>query len=693
MNNDSLWKLLNDLWEKGTNKSKFVKECVDYWEGKVSESHKKSNFQKTGTNVINPIIETKLRAVLDADFTFSVVPQIKSFQNLQTIKEVQAIADILNDELHNIFLNNNFNSLKEKVCRYGLICGFGASQVTWDISSKVEGEIKITNIDSSNLRWDKNAKSLDTATWIGYNIQLSPALLKEKYCKNPNGTFNLEKCRNIDKMANKNIAIEKGTSSKGDRIFAYEDKNSGASGIAFTGYDISGLKQDQSIELICMFLLDDSLYAPEEKDTKEIKETKEIGKLKYPYGRMVLFSSSEKDKFILEDIALDENFKNIGNIDIFNPIKWEGIEGKSEVDKLIPIQDRINGMYNNYIKVLSENFSTIITPKSSGLTANAIVKFPVIAVNNAEDVGATQYFTNNGIQNAISILDAINQLQTYAYQVSRVNETMLYGTRQTGTTSAEQVIALQENTQTDIRGLQSNFSEWIIAVGEKCLEIIKNKYTVNRLIKLSTNIDNAKYAEIQSINDNERELVLYNEASEVVNRLKFGEDLCFTVEVVAGTEIPRTRKEQANMINQLLSNGIFEKLQDLDLLELYLKMQDIPNYRAIIQLLRQKQDEKNNTPPDYSWLNMFKNPELAKIFADMFDKLGGYSLAKQKMLETIGLPSNPGKIDNTPINEITSKSDLATVVNVAPEVISDNIENVIAGHNAAKGESLIKAIQ
>lgn len=681
--NESLWDLLSKQWEHGKDESRFVKTCIDYWNGKVSQQHRNKFFQKTGTNTIKPIVETKLRAILDAEFSFAVVPKVKSFQDIQTIKDLQAIADILNDELKNIFNANDFTSIKEQVCRYGLLCGFGMSQVSWDATNRVEGEIKISAIESDNIRWDANAKSLDTATWIGYKIQLSPALLKGRYCKNPDGSFDFEKCKQIDRLADKFTPIEQKNNQSNQNVIAFNDSSSNNAGLAYTGDKISGLKQDKYIELICMFLLDDSLYAPEQNDDLDTEEMKNIGLLKYPYGRMVLFAADKASKLILEDTALDENFKNLGNIDVFNPTKWDGISGKGEVENLMPIQDRINAMYNNYIRALKNHFSTIIVPKESGITNESIVKFPVLSIENMQDLQGVQVFTNNGIQEASTILDAINQLQAYAYQNARVNETMLYGQRQAGTTSADQVVALQESPQADIRGNQSNFKTWIISVGEKCINMIKNKYTVQRLIKLSTNIDGAKFAQIvSSISQNpndpnnpqqeQRELVLYNEALEECKRIKFGDDLEFEVEVVAGTEIPRTRKEQSNMIDKMMADGIFDKIKDLDLLELYLKMQDVPNYRAIIQVMRRKQEQAQAQPPDYSWVNMFKMPETAKIFGDLFDKLDGYSLAKQAMLDKVGLPSEPGKLDNTPASDITKQSDVQEVATIVPNIISNN---------------------
>ena len=72
--------------------------------------------------------------------------------------------------------------------------------------------------------------------------------------------------------------------------------------------------------------------------------------------------------------------------------------------------------------------------------------------------------------------------------------------------------------------------------------------------------------------------------------------------------------------------------QDIDLLELYLRSLDIPNYRAVIQLLRQKQQAQASQDVPIDLKSIFLNPNLSKAFADIVKSLEGFSKAKGQIL-------------------------------------------------------------
>jgi hypothetical protein len=125
----------------------------------------------------------------------------------------------------------------------------------------------------------------------------------------------------------------------------------------------------------------------------------------------------------------------------------------------------------------------------------------------------------------------------------------------------------------------------------------------------------------------------------------------------------------------MLLNGIFDKIQDPDLLEMYLRCQDIPNYRSIVQLMKQKKDEKakqEESPEANNFKSIIKNPIIAKSFLDFFKAIEGYPAAKQQILGLIGLENTPGKLDNTPISETIRQGDLVEAATIAPSIISND---------------------
>jgi hypothetical protein len=699
---NALWEKVNKLWDGAEDKSGMVQEYWDYWEGNLKQEVQ-ANSSKSDFNKIKAIIETKLKAMLDAQFTLSVVPAISSNQDLQTIKTLQTIADIYNDELHNVLKVNNMDSLKEQIARFGMICGFGAAQTTWEVpTDKVEGQIKISFIDSKNLKWDKAASKIEDATFIAYKIQMNPAIAKRKYCRNAEGQYDLEKCNLIDELANSNGS---GGSNDSNNALSKAGKfvtnylTSTTSGQAYMyNSDCIGIKDGKIVELVVMFLLDDSLYAPEKDDNSETESLKAYSTLKYPYGRMLIFSPNKKNKMIFEDIALDENFKNLGNIDIFNPVITNKIEGKGEVEDLTGIQDRINNLILKYRTLISNDFSTVMVDKASlqdggDASLGNIVDQAVTFYNGVSSI-PPQLLSNQGIEKAAQVLDVISKLGAAAYEVARVNETLIQGIRQTGTTSGDQVELLNESPLSDIRALQRNFKDFMVSMGDKIISFIHNNYSVNRLIKLTTKQD-AAYASIYTTSneqgEEQKQIDLINELGQPLETLKIEQDWKFQVEVIAGTEVPRSRKEMGMVLDKLLETGILGDVNDIDFKEIYLKSQDIPNANAFIKLLRQKADDAQNQKPTME--DVLKNPVLTKNVADMLKALAGFSNAKAQILKTLGMDAQIDTLETAPIQETASQSDINEIALLAPSTISQNPQGMIQSQNYAKAHALTKAAE
>lgn len=683
---DQLWKLCKHIVDTAENKKDFVTKCDKYWRGELQNrkamlypDQKKSSF-----NIIKPIVETKLKAVLDAEFSLAVVPAVKSFSSLKTIKDQQAIADIFNDELLNILNDNNMDSNKEIISRNGLNCGFGVAQTSWEAEEDSSGRIKIKQIPSEKLMWDKTATSVSDSSFFGYSFTMSPEKAKTEYAIDEEGNYDEKLCARIDRITNDTFKSDGGGAKKSIANYSVY----GQTGQAYTTGDTSGITACKSLELICLFLIDNSYYAPEKNDDKEKEDFKEQEKAKYPNGRMIIFSLNDKEKLILKDEALPESFNSLGNIAIFNSIKNDSIAGYGEIEDLMAIQDRIDGLYQKYRESIQDDFTMLAMEKNEDIAENDLVKNPVVFMK--PDSMAPTIVSNGGMEKATQALGMIQDLAQQASMIARVNETMIYGYRQTGTTSGDQVQKLQESPLADIRSIQRNFKDFYIDIGNKCLELIKKNYTVDRLIKLSTGLTDEEYAKLQlNAITGEQEMVLVNEAGEAVRTIKMSEDWEFCVEVSAGTAVPRTRKEQALLMDGLIEKGIIN-INDIDFVEQYLKAQDIPNYRMLVKLLRNKQAEaaeRSQDPESRNWKEMMKNPEIAKVAADFMKAISGYPLAQQQILTEIGLPANPGKLDTTPVSEITSQSDVAEVATMANIISEDPIAAEI-GRDAAIAEQL-----
>ena len=688
---DKEGKLWNLCWELYQDKSEWHKDEIEkfynYWDGKYSAPADSAfNDQtKSSCNIIKQIVETELSAILDAQFTIEVVPEVNVFSDLSTIKMQTDYADILHSEVQNVLSQNRWDDIKEKVCRWGLVGGFGATQTLFDTKNRVEGEITVTSVDPRTLRWDKYAKSVKDLTFIAYQIELNPTIAKKLY-----GQDNDELCKKIDKLAD-----TKSDQLTGQRKNAVAIQSDETADMAYV-YETKGIKSGKVVKLIVMFLIDDSVYMPEEGDDEEKQALKQEMKALYPNGRMIVMSGDKENRLILEDRQTPEGMKGLGNIDFFNPTDFDGLIGKGEVEDLIPIQDRINGTYLKVRSLIARHIITVCLDKGldievaeGDLINNAVMFLEGIGRDKGKLPGILD---NQSIQAAMQLLDYIEKLKQEARETARLNETAINGVRQKGTTSAEQVEALQESPMASIRSKQRNFKDLTIKVGEKIIEYVQSNYTVQRLIRLATGIDTvngkAVYAKFTE-GDAGRQVELLNEAGEIIQAMKVDKNWKYRVEVSAGTDIPRSRKENAAFIDKLATAGVLD-LKDPDILEMYLKANDVQNYRAYSKMSKKKQEEAQKKNPQAK--EILQNPVLTKSISDFIDSLKYNSAARSQILTAMGLDGATDKLDTAPAQEVSSKADVKDVVAMSPEVASKEPQKaeqsqIIGTHIIASGRS------
>ena len=682
MENKSLWKLVKNLWDNGKSFEDKYKKFYDYYDGKLTKNYF-GNEEKTSENIIEEIIETKVNATLDAPFTIQVVPSISPLKDISEVNNHQTIADVLNEEMHHILRCNNFQELKEKVIRYGEIMGFSAIQTLIE-EEDGRAEIKLEYISPEDIRFDKGAKSVKDLSFIAYKKCVPPQIVKEMYCKNKDGSFDLEKCAMIDRLVSSNAQ----TSSKQSEAIVGV-KGEKTSSLVYNN-SVGGIQAGKTIELIVMFLIDTSVYAPEKQDNAEIQAIKQEGIYKYPNGRLIVFSPKDNVGMILEDKKAPKGFRNLANIDIFNPLTLNNIEGKSEVEDLIPIQNRINGTLSKMAFLISQNINAILVPDGTiEFGDDAFVSQAVLKSSKFQLDGSTtpQVLKNEMIIEATKLESILQRYEKLAYTKAHLNETLINGQRQIGTTSGEQVEQLNESPMSSIRLIQKNLKNFIVEIGNKIVSLIQEYYTENRIIEISTGltIDNLqiKYAEFGTNVNNQQVIKLYTDAQKVAREIVINPDWKYTIEVVAGTEIPRSRKELAFTMERIFTSGMLNTNQDIDILEQYLKALDIPNYRAICTMLRGKQQAQieNQAPIDFR--AVFTNPDLSKSFGEIIKSLEGFSKAKEQILASLGLDASPDTFATAPVQDMTSKTSASDIATIIPEKVSDNPVIALEGQENA----------
>lgn len=691
--NKALWKLCFNLWKNGTSWSEKYKKFYNYYDGKLNDKYF-DNEDKTSNNIIEEIIETKVTATLDAPFTIQVVPSISPLKDLTEIKNHQTVADIFNEELHHILKDNDFEELKEQVVRFGEIMGFSAVQ-TYICDEDDREQIKLDYISPENIRWDRSATKTKDLSFIAYKQCLVPNVVKEKYCKNEDGSYNEELCKLIDSITTSQ-SQEGSQNPKGNgRVVAYQTNNS--AGLAYNNGATDGIQAGKVVELVVMYLVDTSVYSPNENDNIKTQNLKKESVYRYPYGRMITFALSEKDNLILDDKPAPKGFMNLANIDIFNTVKVNRIEGKSEVEDLIPIQNRINGTLAKQSFLVSQNVNSIVSPDGiMDIQDDEVVSQTIIKIEKLNPDGSNPLFTikNDSITEATKLEAIIQRYERQAYKKAKLNETMINGARQIGTTSAEQVESLNESPMASIRMIQKNLKNFIIDVGTKIVKLIQEFYTEDRYIEISTGLTvnemMVKYAKLGMNENGEQSIALYDEAMNLAQEIVLNSDWEYKIEVVAGTDIPRSRKELASTIDRIFTSGILNTNQDIDLLELYLRSLDIPNYRAVIQLLRQKQQAQASQDVPIDLKSIFLNPNLSKAFADIIKSLEGFSQAKGQILNSLGLDASPDTFSSAPVQSITSKSSATDIATIIPSKVSQNPVQQIEGEESAVADKLIK---
>jgi hypothetical protein len=446
---------------------------------------------------------------------------------------------------------------------------------------------------------------------------------------------------------------------------------------------VSGIQAGKEVCLITLYLLDDSVYAPDEKDDTDEADLKKEYTRAYPNGRVITFSLNEKDKLILCDEPASESFKNLGNMDIYNPIYTDSLAGKSGIDCILPVQDRINGLFAKYREKISYDFDTLVGSEDFA-DDNAIVRSGFTKMENFTQERVPVAISNNGISKGVELLDAIEKLIKGAYDLAHVNATMVSGERQQGTTSGEQVEALQESPMVDIRSRQRNFREWYTSVAEKCVTYIIENYTEQRMIQMSSNALGATMAQIKTDGQGQKTIEFLKEIQGTVQMIKsvpFRQDWRFKVSCIAGTEIPRSRRENARLADEIVASPLMQS-GNIELIEMYLTAKDFPNTRAVVSLLRKQAEEKAKNPTPMAD-KMLANPQLMTAAANMFKAMTGFSKAQGQWLQKLGLDPTTDTITTAPAQDITAKSQVKDIALLAPQQVSENEIQATFGHQQA----------
>jgi hypothetical protein len=351
----------------------------------------------------------------------------------------------------------------------------------------------------------------------------------------------------------------------------------------------------KNIKVWKCYLKDDSTFLSDIIDNKnnsdENKQNLSQEAARYPYGRVIIFIDQAKD-FILEDKEIDYPFGY--PIDVFIPLCSDNLFGISETENLFEIQDRINRAYNKMQQIVGSSNKWILNFVGSGINAQSFLTGKNV-INNVIQGKGPEILDNFSLDDLAEILKQIEMLKADALEIARINQQMLSGERQVGVNSKAQIQALNESPMASIRSDQRSLKEFLVEVTKKGIALIQKYYNTPRILLLA---DGSRYAQIFNNPDGGTDISIKEQQDGILQEVKTIQGGFSTgrydVDIVAGTEMPRSPQERAQLTLQLKDMGLLPA--GLDGAKIILDSLDVPNKKAIITGLEAQQEASNKAP-------------------------------------------------------------------------------------------------
>lgn len=595
------------------------------------DSATNANLQNN-CNIIKGIIETKVGLTIDANITTSVLGKPSSFSDLQTLKSIEDVGDILNEILGHINRTNKIDSLTPKFVRDCEKYGSGFAKVSWDETlDNGVGDVSIQCISPMNFFPDPSSKTIQDCNFIFIKNSFSPLTLKKKY---PDRVKDIDKLiKDSSKDNDENIPS---SAKSGNNITTV---NSGNFTQQYYVSQTGGVENiDKSIDVWEAYLKDDTIFYPNSDDSPEDVNSKiEIG-FKYPNGRVIIFAG---DGIIFEDKPIDYPFGF--PFEKLTVIESDTIWGQGDIQDLINIQDRINLAYSRVRMLIAKYVSIVLADAGSGITTDneLINQFFVMVEPGVLSSGREpRILTNNTLSQINELINYIATLKADAKQIARVNDMMIAGERPTGVNSGQMVQDLNESPMTSIREIQRQLFQFMINISNKCITLAQLYYKRDRVIRLA---DGKNFIGIVNNGDNQTlvkvsspDKDLQQEVTAIQGDLSISDYEC---QIVAGSEMPRNRTSQASVIMQLAGQGYFGPPDSIEAKKIVFSALDLPGWRAYIQQLETEKDKAMSAPPP---------PPPVQNISTAFKDLP--SDAQLKLLELNGLIQPQQPSSSTMIN-------------------------------------------
>ena len=597
---EHLEELKNKAVEENKKRHNDFKKFREYYEGNYKDGNQ--------LNIIKGIIDTKTTLILDFEAVSSVTAKTKSFANINQIQLMNSIANILNDCNTHVLKENDIDGIKRSVVHNAVVCGLGIAETTWKQEDDEElGDVSIISVDPLNYFPDTTAKKVNDCNYIFKKEVVSSITLKKDY---PQFAEQIDKAKNADEKDKKDKlpaigAINTvGTDNNTTQIYADGKSPAGIS-------DNAKVSSSKNIVVWNAYLKDDSTFY----DTKD--KDKQALRFIYPYGRYIRWIEGAED-YLLEDKP----------IDLPSGYPFDVIETESDVKYLIETQKRIDKAYRKIRLLIGGYVSFLAHTPDADVSDQEIIDQLTIEV---DALGQMEVITNNTLDRLQTMIEYIKVLKEQAYEIARVNPSLISGQKQDGVDSGRMVNMLNESPMTAINEKQKLVKRFIITQGEKNVILIQMYYNVPRILKLAGGDFAVLQPQINKVDENGEPVLdengqpvaevnpmiqIYQENAqkELVAVQTLKADLSvgeYEVDVIAGAQMPRSRAEKAQIYMQLAQMNKIPPTKTGT--ELLLSALDIPDKTGIMEALEEQEMQIQNSQPP---INM--DTELAaKLFKDM----------------------------------------------------------------------------
>jgi hypothetical protein len=545
-------------------------------------------------NVIRPIIETKATIALDIQVTTSVKPSSLSHANFDYIKELDSISEMLNDVWDNVKRENNVSDMHQQIVRDGLVYGIGIGEASWDSSADNGlGNVSLKRINPMNFFPEPEATTVKNANYIFVREYVSKFDLINQYQGN-------KRIMDIlDNLNKKGVdGFEEGEET--NILQGYENDKDAGQAYLRRGSVFPSSTQENFVIYKC-YLKDDTIFQPIKSDNSSDEQVKKEEIFKYPNGRLIVYCGD----YVLEDRPIDYPFGF--PFSTYTPSSTNTLVGHSDVSDLCSTQDKLTNAYYKLNELIAKYRSMLIVSPDS-INPNDLSKnFDIIASKRGQ-IQPPVLVSNKLVQDIQIMRSHINDLKKDALSLARINEVMLSGERPVGANSGQMIRDLNESPMSSIREMQRNFKSFLIDISNKGITLIQLYYTQPRIMRLSGQRFAVMNQDSQMIDIvNEQQNIEQQVPQNLLNDLSLTQ---FELEVQTGSAIPQSPMAIAQTTLQLANQGIFGDINNVDVKELILKSLDYPNYRAIIEKIKQEEAKMGQQPNEPEFSDYLKNVSL-----------------------------------------------------------------------------------